>query len=95
MSKQIFVQGLEEGQMIAMTYLNNEERARVWEITHAKGSTPNDYIKELDVPYQDRENLNIPVMVGYNYVNSKLKGASTKEELERKLIELRKAIAKY
>jgi len=81
MSKQLFVQGLEEGQMIAMIYLDSDERARVWEIIHAKGFTPNDYIKELDTLYQDRESLNIPVMLGYNYINWKLKGTSTREEL--------------
>lgn len=94
MDKLLYVQGVKDGILIATTYLDGEERERIVDTTQAKGFFPGDYVKALDALYRDRENLPIPVLMAYNYVNLKLKGTATKEELERKLIELRQWIAK-
>ena len=49
---------------------------------------------ELDELYQDRENLSIPITTAYMWVNLKLKGELSKQELQRKLMELRKQVPK-
>ena len=95
LNKLTYIQGLKDGIMIAATYLDGEERNLIIDTAQAKGFFPGDYVKELDSLYRDRENLPIPMPFAYQYVNLKLKGTATKEELERKLVELRKALAKY
>jgi len=89
-AKLFYVQGIKDGILIAATYLDGEERERILGTTQAKGFFPGDYMKELDTLYRDRENLLIPVSIAYQYINLKLKGTATKDELERKLVELRK-----
>jgi hypothetical protein len=42
----------------------------------------------------DRENLQIPITTAYMWVNLKLKGELSKQELQRKLMELRKQLPK-
>ena len=60
----------------------------------AKGFSPRDYVKELDALYLDRENLPIPITTAYMWVNLKLKGELSKQELQRKLLDLRKQLPK-
>ncbi len=59
----------------------------------AKGFAISDYIKELDVLYQDGENIRIPVVLGIDYCTTKLRGQTTKKELEELLIMVRKSVA--
>jgi hypothetical protein len=67
---------------------------RMMQEVQAKGFSPRDYVKELDALYLDRENLRIPITTAYMWVNLKLKGELSKQELERKLLELRKQLPK-
>ena len=92
--KLMYTQGIKEGLQIATSYLDGEERKRVLEAVQAKGFSPRDYVKELDVLYQDGENLRIPITTAYMWVNLKLKGEVSKQELQRKLLELRKQLPK-
>jgi hypothetical protein len=47
----------------------------------------------MDALYLDRENVPIPMLIAYQFVTLKLKGQTTKQELERRLIEVRKVVA--
>ena len=51
--------------------------------------TVKDYMKELDLIYRDGENIRLPIPAAIWYCTAKLKGKSTKAELERALIYLR------
>ena len=55
----------------------------------AIGFNVGDYIKELDLIYKDRENIRLPITIAVSYCTMKLKGQSSKEELEQYLITLR------
>jgi hypothetical protein len=90
--KLMFTEGIKEGMLIATSCLDGNERHRVLEEVQAKGFSPRDYVKELDALYLDRENLPIPITTAYMWVNLKLKGELSKQELERKLLELRKQV---
>ena len=92
--KLMYTEGIKEGMLIATSYLDGQERRRVLEEVQAKGFSPRDYVRELDTLYQDRENLPIPITTAYMWVNLKLKGELSKQELERKLMELRKQVPK-
>ena len=92
--KLMFTEGIKEGMLIATSYLDGNERHRVLEEVQAKGFSPRDYVKELDALYLDRENLPIPITTAYMWVNLKLKGEVSKQELERKLLELCKQVPK-
>ncbi|MBI2680759.1 MAG: hypothetical protein HYX25_07110 [Candidatus Solibacter usitatus] len=92
--KLMFTEGIKEGMLIATSYLDGNERHRVLEEVQAKGFSPRDYVKELDALYLDRQNLPIPITTAYMWVNLKLKGEVSKQELERKLLELRKQVPK-
>jgi hypothetical protein len=92
--KLMFTEGIKEGMLIATSYLDGNERHRVLAEVQAKGFSPRDYVKELDALYLDRENLPIPITTAYMWVNLKLKGEVSKQELERKLLELRKQVPK-
>ena len=92
--KLMYTEGIKEGMQIATSYLNGEDRRRILEEVQAKGFSPRDYVKELDELYQDRENLSIPITTAYMWVNLKLKGEVSKQELQRKLMELRKQVPK-
>jgi len=93
-TKLFYVQGIKDGLTIAAYSLPPEVRAAVIENTQTSGFYPGDYVKELDKLYTESENLNIMVPLAYQYVTTKLKGASTAQELEQRLIELRKIMAK-
>jgi hypothetical protein len=54
-----------------------------------------DYEKEFDKLYSDSENLPINIQSAWTYVNTKLKGTRTKEQLERLLIKLRQDAASH
>jgi hypothetical protein len=92
--KLMYTEGIKEGMQIATSYLDGDERHRVLEAVQAKGFSPRDYVRELDALYQDRENLPIPITTAYMWVNLKLKGELSKQELQRKLMELRKQLPK-
>jgi len=92
--KLMYTEGIKEGVLIATSYLDGQERRRVLEEVQAKGFSPRDYVRELDTLYQDRENLPIPITTAYMWVNLKLKGELSKQELDRKLMELRKQVPK-
>jgi len=54
-----------------------------------------DYVKEFDKLYSDSENLPINIQFAWTYVNTKLKGTRTKEQLEKLLIKLRQDAASH
>lgn len=93
-AKLFYVQGIKDGQTSAAYLLPPEFRDLVLRATQAKGFTPGDYVKELDKLFEERENLNIFVLLAYGYVTRKLQGANTSQELEQILVELRKTMAK-
>ena len=55
----------------------------------AERFTVEDYVKELDALYKDRENINIPVVFAIDYITLKFRGDKTKAELESGLLFLR------
>ena len=93
-TKLAYVHGIKDGLTIAALSLPAELREAVIDYTQAKGFNTGDYVKELDQLFAHRENLNIVVPLAYHYITAKLKGTSTAQELEQRLIELRKAMAK-
>ena len=68
-------------------------------------ATKNDYVvekfttidvaREIDQGYKDRENIRVPVFLVFDYVVQKLKGRTTKADLEKRLMALRKAAAEF
>jgi hypothetical protein len=59
----------------------------------AEGFTVGDYLNELNVLYKDRENIRIPIVMAFRYCTQKLKGQSSKQELENRLLEMRKTVS--
>jgi len=57
------------------------------------GFTADDYLHELNAFYADRANIRIPVVLAFHYCNIKLKGQVTKEQLENRLIDLRRSVS--
>ena len=93
-TKLAYVHGIKDGLTIAALSLPAELREAVIDYTQAKGFNTGDYVNELDQLFAQRENLNIVVPLAYHYIPAKLKGTSTSQEVEQRLIELRKAMAK-
>ena len=91
--KLFYAVGMRDGLTMAAYSLPPDVRELMMENTQAKGFNPGDYVKELDRLYSERENLNIAVPLAYQYVTTKLKGASTAQQLEQMLIGLRKIMA--
>jgi len=52
-----------------------------------------DYVRELDALYKDGENVRIPIPAAMDYCTLKLKGQTTKSELEKQLMFIRKSWA--
>jgi len=92
--KVFYVTGLRDGMAIASYALPAEARELMTERTQAKGFNPGDYVKEFDKLFAERENLNIVLPLAYQYVTVKLKGATTSQDLEQQLIQLRRMMAK-
>jgi len=93
-TKLFYLQGVKDGLMIAEYSQPADIRESVVKQVQANGFNPGDYLKELDKLFAERENLNIPLPLAYQYITTKLRGSSTRQELEQMLIELRKAMAK-
>jgi len=59
----------------------------------APGFIVGDYINELDAVYRSRENILIPIVNAMDYCTVKLKGQTSRAELEQMLMTLRKIAA--
>jgi hypothetical protein len=95
-TKIAYLEGVRNGIVIAANNMPDNLRKVGFTLVEdnlAKRFTNDDYRNELDTLYRDRENVPIPVILGYQYVTVKLKGQTTKQELERRLIEVRKVVA--
>lgn len=92
-AKLFYAQGMEDGLTLAAYSLPPEVRDLMVERTQAKGFNPGDYVKELDRLFAERENLNIALPIAYQYITTKLKGTSTPQELDQRLIDIRKLMA--
>ena len=56
------------------------------------GFNVRDYEAELNKFYVDTENVRMPIVLAMRYCSLKLKGGSTKQELEQSLIMMRRQI---
>lgn len=56
------------------------------------GVSVRDYEAELNKSYVDAENVRMPIVLAMRYCSLKLKGGSTKQELEQSLIMMRRQI---
>ena len=54
-----------------------------------------DVAREIDQVYKDRENIRVPVFLVFDYVVQKLRGRTTKVDLEKRLMALRKAAVEF
>ncbi len=59
------------------------------------GAIIDDYENEFDKLYSDGENLQINVLLAWSYVDAKLKGNLTREQLKKMLIGLRQDAARH
>src|SRR5207248_3239177 len=88
--KTFYVQGIGDGFATAATLVDADTRQMLLR-TPAEGFVVDDYLNEFNKVYADRENVSIPVPGAYLYCSLKLKGTQTKDDLERRLIEMRKS----
>ncbi len=58
----------------------------------AHGFNVRDYEAELNKLYVDTENVRIPIVLAMRYCSLKLKGTLTKQELEQRLIMMRRQV---
>lgn len=93
MAKLMYVQGAKDGIVLASA-VDLTLGSKILRQLDAQGFFPGDYVKELDMLYQDRENLPIPLPFAYQYCAQKLKGELTKQQLEEQLMQLRKMTAR-
>lgn len=84
--KKMYMFGVRDGVVAAN---RNESKTLI------QGFTLHDYLNELNLLYEDRSNINIPVIIGIRYCSLKFKGTLTKAELEEKLIGFREATAEF
>ena len=58
-----------------------------------KGFTPQELMAEIDAIYRDRENIRLPVVAVYDFVQEKLRGGMTKDQQTLRLLQLRYAVS--
>jgi hypothetical protein len=95
-TKAAYLQGIRDGLIIAVSNLPenlSKIGIAVLDENQARGFGNEDYREELDTFYKDRENVPIGLPLAYQYITLKLKGRTTKQELERRLIEVRKIVS--
>jgi hypothetical protein len=78
---------------ILATAVIKQQPPQANQIDWADSFTVEDYEKELDAFYKDRENIRIPVVLAIWHITVKFKGHRTKQELESLLLELRELIS--
>jgi hypothetical protein len=94
--KVVYLQGLFHGMQLAGVAVEvkyPDAYATILAMTPS-GFSFNDYQREMDTLYQDTENLLINFRWAWTYCSMKLKGTSTKKELETELIRLRQIASK-
>ena len=87
----IYTLGIKDGMYLLSATIGGEAGSGLRHNNSAVGFSIDDYVKELTALYKSRQNINIPVVIAFQHVTFKLKGEMTKDQLESKLIELRKA----
>jgi hypothetical protein len=98
-AKEMYLSGFIQGVRVGAEDMNrlrgfpdDDKVAETLSTYHAKGSTLDDNIKELDKLYADRENIRIPISAAIVYCTFKLGGRFTNAQLEQILITARKAL---
>lgn len=90
-----YLQGIRDGLLIAASNLPDPTVGKaILDENQAKGFSIDDYQKELHTFYKDRENVPVPLLLAHQFITLKLKGATTKQELEQRLIEVRRIVNK-
>jgi hypothetical protein len=84
-----FVVGIDEGLFIALLSVDSATRDKIMSRYPKDELDPSDYAIEMDKIYAERENINIPLFMAYTWVQRKLKGDLTKDQLEAELRRLR------
>ncbi|MDQ2948418.1 MAG: hypothetical protein M3Y27_21185 [Acidobacteriota bacterium] len=94
----VYMAGLKNGLQIIMM---EPSLSRIPAVTkfvhnyHPQKFDPQEIIDEIDKVYNERENIRIPVLMVYDFVNDKLKGNITKDQVEERLKTMRKIAADY
>jgi len=93
-AKLAYLYGFRQGVLVGVAQLGggktfSPKMAEVINSFQAAGFTYDDHVKELDRLYADRENIRIPIGQALQYCAIKLRGRSTKAQLEQLLIRLR------
>jgi hypothetical protein len=89
--KILYLTGVMDGITIGTSDLTTEQMAKLRK-TWPTGFTGRDFINELEVLYKDRENIRLPIPMALQYCALKLKGETTKEELELRLALMRQVV---
>ena len=90
-AKTVYVAGIQDS--VLGNLLAAEETPRPDDIPWANNFTVDDYVKELNVLYKDRENIRIPIVLAVRYITTKLRGARTKDNLDYGLKALREWVS--
>jgi hypothetical protein len=91
MGRGMYIAGVRDS--ILATAVIKQQPPQANQIDWADSFTVEDYEKELDAFYKDRENIRIPVVLAIWHITVKFKGHRTKQELESLLLELRELIS--
>lgn len=87
--KSMYVAGIKDSILAAAMASDSAPNKIAW----AEHFTVDDYVKELNLLYVDRENIRIPVVFGVRYLTQKFRGDRTKADLESGLMALREWMA--
>lgn len=90
-TKTVYLTGLRDW-MVFASFESGDQRKYLDEKWAAHFNV-GDYVKEMDLLYREGENVRIPLPFGVAYCTVKLKGNLTKEELEQRLIGIRRMTA--
>jgi hypothetical protein len=91
LGKSVYVTAVHD--VIVSAIVQSGEVPSAENVKWAVGFNVGDYVNELNNLYKERENIRIPLPMALDYCTQKLKGHSTKQDLEARLILLRQLIA--
>ena len=97
-AKMMYLIGVGHGLQIALVRAGTDGKCpeKLASIVDAPpGAIIDDYENEFDKLYSYGENLQINVLLAWSYVDAKLKGNLTREQLEKMLIGLRQEAARH
>jgi hypothetical protein len=88
----MYVGGVHDSLSFAAIHVVNSDKAKPrWAVHFTIG----DYVNELNAMYKDGEHIRIPIPYLVDYCTTKLKGETTKAELDILLISIRKQVSEW